>query len=112
MSNQHTSLANGRWQTLSLAEQLANIGSEVERALRWKSQGNEDYSRLAFERALELLDLSLATKLTAAQFSELTRVREALVDYFMGDNLFSSTPKSWRTYFGAFTYLSRLRQGA
>ena len=31
---QHQSLAEGRWFTLSLAEQLANIGSEVSRAIR------------------------------------------------------------------------------
>jgi hypothetical protein len=29
MSYQHQSLASGRWRSLSLIEQLANIGSEV-----------------------------------------------------------------------------------
>lgn len=34
MSHQYASLAAGRWQTLSLAEQLTNVGSDVARALR------------------------------------------------------------------------------
>ena len=33
-------------------EQLANMGSEVERALNWKGKGNIEYTTLAFERAL------------------------------------------------------------
>jgi len=34
-----------RWFKLSLAEQLANIGSEVIRAINWKEKGREDYSK-------------------------------------------------------------------
>ena len=59
MSAQHTDLAAGRWQALSLMEQMANVGSEVERTISWKRKGNRDYERLAFDRALELLDLTI-----------------------------------------------------
>ena len=58
MTPQHPELAMGRWFELSLVDQLANVGGEVERAIRWRGKGNIDYSRRAFERALELLDLS------------------------------------------------------
>jgi hypothetical protein len=37
----HTDLAAGRWSQLALAEQLANIGSEVGCAVRAKSTGND-----------------------------------------------------------------------
>jgi hypothetical protein len=38
----HTDLAAGRWSTLTLAEQLAHVGSEVERALRaWEASHAE-----------------------------------------------------------------------
>jgi len=30
----HKELADGKWQLLSFAEQMANIGSEVERTIR------------------------------------------------------------------------------
>ena len=56
----HVGLAAGRWSQLTLAEQLANIGSEVGRAVRAKSTGNERRMIAAMERALELFDLTLA----------------------------------------------------
>lgn len=30
------------WKDLSFAEQMANVGSEVERALKWKEKDNEE----------------------------------------------------------------------
>jgi len=52
MEYQHKNLASGGWQKLSFFEQMANIGSEVERTIKWKNKGNAEYSRLAFGRAL------------------------------------------------------------
>lgn len=108
---QHTSLANGRWQTLSFFEQLASIGSEVERALNWQAKKNPEYSQRSFERALELLDLSLALDLKPSQHKELSLARTVLVDYFSGTNQAKSTPKQWRRYFGAFSYAAQLQRG-
>ena len=34
----HKELASGKWRTLSLAEQMGNIGSEVSRARRWQGK--------------------------------------------------------------------------
>lgn len=56
----HASLAAGRWQSLSLVEQLANVGSEVDRAIRAHTQGRPDRFDRALERALELFDLTAA----------------------------------------------------
>jgi hypothetical protein len=108
---QHASLAEGRWQTFSLMEQLANVGSEVERALNWRNKNNPEYSRLAFLRALELLNLTIADPRHRQRLRELTRLREALLDYFLGDNTFRSTEKSWRRYFHGFAYASALASG-
>src|SRR3989344_2002820 len=104
MKVQHRQLAAGKWQELSLVEQLANSGSEVERALSWQEKGEADYSRQAFFRALELLDLSLDDPQNAAGLKELTRLREVLADYFYFDNQYRSQPQQWRAYFYAFTY--------
>ena len=38
---QHRDLAAGRWQALSLQEQLGNIGSEISRAARWMTKNPE-----------------------------------------------------------------------
>lgn len=107
MSIQHKHLADGRWSRLSLIEQMANVGSEVERALNWKNKQNPAYSRKAFERALELLDFTLDDAKNARRSKEVARVREALVDYFDGSNEYASTEASWKKYFLYFTFAAR-----
>jgi hypothetical protein len=108
MNAQHQELAAGRWQSLSLMAQLGNVGSEVERAIKWKEKGNEEYSRLAFDRALELIDLTIADPKNSRRLREITRMRELLVDYFFADNEFRSTPKQWRDYFLAYAVAARV----
>jgi len=98
----HPSLAAGRWRKFSLMEQLAHVGSEVERALNWREKGNLEYSRLALERALELMALTIGDPRHRSRLKEMTRLREALLDFFLGDNEFRSTERSWRTYFYAY----------
>ena len=107
MSYQHKNLAAGRWNQLPFLEQMANIGSEVERALNWRAKNNSDYCQQAFERVLELLDLTLNSITGFTRLKELTRLREAIVDHFLGTNQFISTEKSWRKYFSNFTYAAR-----
>ena len=102
MSPLHPDLAAGRWQTLHLVEQLANVGSEVERALNWAAKGNPEYSLSALERGLELLDLTIGDPRHRKRLKELTRLREVLLDYFLGENRFGSTAASWRSYFHAY----------
>lgn len=107
---QHRSLAAGRWHTLSLLEQIANIGSEVERALDWISKNNAAYSRMAFLRALELLDLTVADPRHRNRLKEITRLREMLLDYFLGDNRYRTTEGSWRKYFRTFAHGAALER--
>jgi len=52
MTFQHQQLAGGRWFKLSFFEQMANIGSEIERTISWKNKENLDYSRQAFSGRL------------------------------------------------------------
>jgi hypothetical protein len=109
-NRQHKDLTIARWGKLSLVEQLANIGSEVIRATVWQKKGNTEYATLAFYRALELTDYTLAQPLKHAELLELARMRELLVDYFIGKNIYGSTASSWQLYFGAFTFAaSRMR---
>ena len=104
---QHKDLAAGRWNTLSFMEQMANIGSEVERALNWKARNNAEHCRKAFDRAIELVDLSLTGSKEFPKLKELARVREALVDYFWGTNEFVSSAHSWKNYFFYFALAVR-----
>ena len=104
---QHKELAQGRWARMPLVEQMANIGSEVERALNWQAKNNPDYSLRAAERALELSLLSLASPRKFSQRKEIARVREILVDYFYGSNQYGSSDTSLKKYFFPFTYAAR-----
>ena len=107
MSVQHKALAMGQWSQMSLCEQMANVGSEVSRALNWQKKGKTDFSQKAASRALELLDLSLDSVKTFPRIKELARLREAVVDYFYGSNQFSSSEILWRKYFDHFNYALR-----
>lgn len=106
MSYQHKELAAGRWRELSFFEQMANVGSEVERAIKWRGK-NQAYGQAAFERALELLDLTADDSKNRLRLKELLRLREVLVDYFKYDNIYGSSDKKWQNYFFAFNYAAR-----
>lgn len=108
MTFQHQGAASGRWFQFSLIEQMANIGSEVFRAIQWKNKGNAAYSRMAFERALELFDLTFSDKKNLHRLREIARARELLVDFFDGKNIYGSTDEGWQKYFYSFNYAARV----
>jgi len=99
-----------KWQGFSLAEQLANVGSEIERALNWREKGNTGYATTAFERALELLDYTTEDMGNFYRLRELRRLREVIVDYFAGDNVYNSSPESFKNYFYGFNYKASLNR--
>lgn len=109
----HQGLAPERWFKFTLLMQIANIGMDIERTIDWKKRGNLDDSASAFERALELLSLTIIDPKHRgkAHLKELTRVREVLLDYFMGDNEYGSTDESWQQYFYCLSYAAALERG-
>jgi len=106
MVYRHRDLAAGRWGKLSLAEQLGNVGSEVGRMLRWKSR-DERLVAGAFERALELLDLTLADPRWRARLREIARARELLCDAAAGGSQYGTTLTDLDRYFLAFAVAAR-----
>ncbi len=76
MTIRHEQLAAGRWSELSFFEQMANIGGEVERTIKWKNRGNERYANNAFERALELFDLTVKDGKNKGRLFGILRRRE------------------------------------
>jgi hypothetical protein len=118
---QHKNLALS-WRKLSFSEQMANIGSEVERAMNWKEKSNQKFSQKAFFRSLELFNLTLQSlaKLENSKsdqkisylpkLTEVARSKELFSDYIYGDNQYKSTRLSWQKYFRAFNYVARKTQ--
>jgi hypothetical protein len=103
---QHHSIEK-TWKNLSFIEQMANIGSEVERAINWKEKNKDKYSKKAFFRAIELFNLTLLEIKSLSRLTEVARSRELFSDFFWGDNQYNSTKESWQKYFKAFNYLAR-----
>ncbi len=102
MTGRHPELAAGRWHTFSLAEQLGNVGSEVSRAGRASELGREGRRASALDRALKLMDLTIADPKHRGRLRELCRAREVLCNYFFGDNVHGSTGESLDRYFLTF----------
>ncbi|MGH9428626.1 MAG: hypothetical protein ACRD2L_20240 [Terriglobia bacterium] len=101
------SRAGGRWFTMTLAEQLGNVGSEYERALTWKQRGEKPHFEKAFDRMLELLDLTIADqRWRNHRLKELTRLRTAICEEFYGEST-ESTDRDLRNYFLSFGLLAR-----
>lgn len=107
MTYQHQDLAAGRWKTMSFCEQMANVGSEIERAFNWRKKNNLPYSQKAVERALELLELTIDCIPQKTHLRELTRTREVILDFFMGDNFYNMNISSFKKYFYYFGVAAR-----
>lgn len=111
MTMQHHDVAAGRWWTLTIAEQLGNIGSEVSRAVR-SATSHPERSQTALFRALELLDLTLDDprhRQSLARLREIARAREVLVDFLAGPNQYGTTAASLQKYFDAYALAARRR---
>lgn len=106
MAPLHEQLAAGRWHTLSLMEQLANVGSDVARAARWYEKDRQRCEQ-AFDRAVELLDLTIADERWKGRRKELTRARELLCDAMFGGNTYGSDLASLDRYFFHFAMAAR-----
>ncbi len=96
-----------RWKTFSIFDQMANIGAEVGRAINWKKKNNIVQSTNAFYRGLELIDFTIDDEKNKNRLKEILQMREMLVDYFVGDNMYKSTDKEWEKYFYYFNFAAR-----
>ena len=77
-----------RWHSLTILEQLGNVGSEVGRATSWKRRGDTVTAWGAFERALDLFDKTLAdNRWRGLRRREIARARESFCTAFVTDDL-------------------------
>ena len=102
----HNNLASGKWFTLSLAEQLGNIGSEIGRVKREKVRNSPSLQN-AVDRALELFDLTLADARWRGRLKEIARAREVFCDALLGGKEYQSTLEDIDRYFLQFGMLAR-----
>ncbi|MBI4993259.1 MAG: hypothetical protein HZC26_03970 [Candidatus Magasanikbacteria bacterium] len=94
-----------RWQTMTLAEQMGNIGAEVSRLLCWEAKRDEDQTQKSLARALELIDLSIAD--SRWNKKELCRLREVLCSKIFAPGMYNVTAEQLNNYFLPFAILAR-----
>lgn len=93
---------------MSVVEQMANVGSEVERSIRAREAGNEARFESAFERAMELFDLTVADpRWRGPRLRELTRAREEFRALLFGDEGVWPTVETVRRYYLQFGVAAR-----
>lgn len=97
-----------RWPTMSLMEQLAHVGSEVERSIRAHDGGQDGRLRNAVDRALELFDLAAADeRWRGPRRREILRAREEFCRLLYGDDVPAGAVRSLQNYFLAFAVAAR-----
>jgi hypothetical protein len=102
----HEKSVAGEWFNLSLAEQLANIGSEVSRASKWQGKDKNIFWG-AVERALELFDLTITDSRWKGRLREIARAREVFCDAVLEGKNYQCSLEDLESYFLPFTFLVR-----
>lgn len=92
-----SNVSENRWHNLSLAEQMANIGSEVGRAAKWQGKDDTRFNS-AVARALELIDLTLEDSRWHSRLPELGRFKELFCDAVLGGHEYETTLSSLEKY--------------
>lgn len=102
----HPNLDQTTWQTYTLDFQLGNIGAEVQRMLKARSQSDSPRASKALDRALELLDWTIAGARDNQQL-ELLRLRELVCGVIHQPDLYQASAEQLARYFLPFAVLAR-----
>ncbi|MBI4545404.1 MAG: hypothetical protein HY703_09425 [Gemmatimonadetes bacterium] len=100
-----------RWGKLTLVEQLAHVGSEVERSMRARDAGHDARLENALTRALELFDLTAADeRWRGPRRREILRAREEFCRLFYAEHVPPRSAHGLRNYFLAFAVAAGRRR--
>lgn len=91
-----------RWHQMTVQEQLANVGSEVHRAIRFKNKNDEKKALNFVNAALDFLVLTQSDPKNRNRIQELGFCKEELIDYFIGENIYQTTDEMLIKYYDAF----------
>lgn len=105
-----------KWAAMDFIAQMANIGSEVGRTLKWKQKGNNTLARNAFIRALDLFDLTIETgrdndspSSRDSMLRELLMARDQFCEEYLSKDNNATAPSD--KYFSQFAKACALRSG-
>jgi hypothetical protein len=112
MDCQHKDLACGGWYKLSIIEQMANIGSEISRALSWQGK-NQKFFEGAARRTLELFDLTISDPRWPnfkGRLKEIIRAKELFCNILFDQKEYQTTLFDLEHYFFQFAQAARLKK--
>ena len=102
----HKDLADGRWFTFTLAEQLGNVGAEFGRAIAARNRGDDVRFESAAARFYELMDLTVADpRWRSLRRRELARTAEICREALAAENEVEDV--ALEKYFMQFALLAR-----
>lgn len=105
----HKELSSGKWNKLSLPEQMANIGVEVNRTIIFHKKKDIERFKKAFIRALELFDLTLDDDRWRGREKEIARSREVFCGVFFAPEMEDESDfiNKYFLQFGVFVRLKK-----
>ena len=98
-----------RWRRFDLIDQLANIGSELNRVIMWRGKDDQKAKEFAYA-TLDLFDLTIADPRWRYRLKEILRTRYLFCDFLWGKNEFKTSLKDLERYFFRYAYYSRNRR--
>jgi len=79
----HKNLTPSKWKNFPFYKQILMIGSEIMRAGKWIEKNDFEEARNSYERALELLYLTIETLEDKRKLKELLIFKEALLSLYL-----------------------------
>jgi hypothetical protein len=107
----HDSFLESRWHSLTIAEQLGNIGSEVSRTATAQNTNKARFEG-AVERAIELFNLTLDDPRwrRTERAREIGRAKELFCDAITGGGEYGVNLQDIQQYFDDFAILAQNRR--
>ena len=93
---------NVKWFRMPIGVQLSNVGSEVNRAIRWKNRNDKQKAAIFCKKAIEYLGIIRSDPKNIHRKEELNEAINELQDYFMGENIYQATEEVLMRYYDSF----------
>lgn len=90
------------WFTLSLVQQMINIGNEVKRAVKFDSNSNK--KSMFLDKAIQYTELTMKDPKNLRVLPELNISKMVLEDY-KGEHLLNCTKEQINNYYSAYIHL-------
>ena len=94
------------WYSMPIGLQIYNIGSEVNRAIKWKNTANYQRQLNFAIKAIELIGLTKLDPKNVHRFDELNFYQKELLDYLFGENMYGNTDESIMKIYDQWEHLT------